>query len=95
MWPIRRQTRIQIGLGYGVSSIIRCLNVLLGHRVQVQELTCKDGHCSSIIPIALEVTIKHPGHKRMETIVAALNQVSYGCREVDIDSVVHEKTERS
>jgi len=83
MWPLRRQTRIQIGLGYGLSSLIRCLNILLAHQIRLHEVTCMDGHFSSIIPVAIEVTLTHPGRKKMDALVAALHQVSYGCHEVD------------
>lgn len=92
MWG-SRLTRIEIGLGYGASSLVRCLNVLLAHRARLHEVTFKAEPFSSVIPIALEVTLARPRRKKMDALVAALNQVSYGCHEVDIDSESNARTD--
>lgn len=82
MWSVRRLTQIEILLGYGTSSAIRCVNLLLAHEVVLKEVVCKPENASSIIPLMLQVTLRHPGEQKMRAIVSALNQISYGCREV-------------
>jgi len=84
MWS-RPLTRVQIGLGYGAAPLVRCLNILLAHNVRIHKVTCNQGHFSSIIPVLLEVAIRHPGRNSMVALIAALNQISYGCREVACD----------
>jgi hypothetical protein len=36
----------------------------------------------------------NPGQKKMEILVSALNQVSYGCREVGVDFEILAETDR-
>jgi hypothetical protein len=85
MWGVRRLTRIQINLGHGALPLIGCLNILVTHRVRVERLACRDPRPSSLVPIALEVTVRHPGRKKLDIVIAALNRNSYGCHEVEFD----------
>lgn len=82
MWPLRSSTRLRIDLGYGTGSLIRCINLLIKHCVRFEEIKVdSERSYSALGPTAIEVTIRHPGKKRIKTAIAALNRSSFGCRE--------------
>jgi hypothetical protein len=76
---LRSSVRLRIVLGYGPGSLIRCVNLLIGYRIHLQELKLNDEN--SVAPIVIEVTLRNPGKKKIRTIVGALNRVTLGCRE--------------
>jgi hypothetical protein len=81
----QRTARVQFGLGHGAKSLIRCINLLIAHHICIQSLTCKEERFSPLIPVAIEVTMKNPGRKKMKAILSALNEITYGCRELVVD----------
>jgi hypothetical protein len=82
IWGSRSVARIEIRLGYGLDSLIRCLNTLILQDVCIRELHRNDRQTSSIVPIAIQVTMRHPGRKKLEDLIVELDRISYGCHEI-------------
>jgi hypothetical protein len=82
IWFSRSTVRLQLHLGYSPASWVRCMNLLIQHRVRLLELwTEVEQSPFGIGPNPIEVTLRHPGRKQLDAVIAELNRASFGCRE--------------
>jgi hypothetical protein len=78
----RPPVQLRVNLGYGLNSWIRCMNLLIEHRIHLVNLKAdEDRPQFAVGPIAIEMTLRHPGRKRLRALISALNRSTYGCRE--------------
>jgi hypothetical protein len=58
------------------------MNLLIEHRIHLVNLKAdEDRPQFAVGPIAIEMTLRHPGRKRLRALISALNRSTYGCRE--------------
>jgi hypothetical protein len=82
LWNSRSSVQLRVNLGHGLHSWIRCMNLLIEHRVHLLKLKADEGRPQpSVGPIAIEMTLRHPGRKKLQVLISALNRSTYGCRE--------------
>jgi hypothetical protein len=68
------------------------MNLLIEHHVRLLELKTEgDRSHYAAGPSDIEMTLRYPGRRRLEAVVAALNRASFGCREVYPSTDVSEK----
>jgi hypothetical protein len=77
----RASVQLRVRLGHGFNSWIRCINLLLDHHVHLLKLETDEGRPSAVGPISVQMTLRHPGRKRLQTLISALNRSTYGCFE--------------
>jgi hypothetical protein len=73
--------QLRVNLGHGLNSWIRCMNLLIEHRFQLLNLKADEGRPFAVGPISIQMTLHHPGRKRLRTLISALNRSTYGCCE--------------
>lgn len=79
-WSSRPSVQLKINLGHGLNSWISCVNLLIEHRIQLLKFSA-DGDRPYLGPISIQILLRHPGRKRLRTLISALNRSTYGCRE--------------
>jgi hypothetical protein len=82
MWGHGRPICLEIALGYSVDTCIKCLAILVEHEMRIVDLRLLAKGQASAIPIRIQVTVRHPGRKRLSVVIRAVDEVSYGCRAV-------------
>jgi hypothetical protein len=83
IWSPRSTVRLRINLGYSPVSWIRCMNLLIKHRIRLLELKAEEERSHDAVgPSAIEMTLQHPGRKKLDTVIMDLNRASFGCREI-------------
>ena len=81
LWHSRPPVQLRVNLGYGFNSWIGCMNLLIEHRVQLLKLRAEEDRSQFLGPVPIEMTLRHPGRKRLRALISALNRSTYGCRE--------------
>ena len=82
LWSLRPPVQLKVNLGHGLNSWIRCINLLIEHRIQLVNLkTDEERQHVTVGPISIQMTLRHPGRNRLRTLISALNRSTYGCRE--------------
>lgn len=79
---LRPPVQLKVNLGHGFNSWIRCMNLLIEHRIQLLRLKAdEDPPHFTVGPTSIQMTLRHPGRKRLRALISALNRSTYGCRE--------------
>jgi hypothetical protein len=82
IWHLRSAVQLRVNLGHGLNSWIRCMNLLIEHRIQLLKLNADEDPSHFIVgPTSIQMTLRHPGRKRLRALISALNRSTYGCRE--------------
>jgi hypothetical protein len=82
LWSLRPPVQLRVNLGRGFNSWIRCMNLLIEHRIQLVNLKAdEERQHGTVGPISIQMTLRHPGRKRLRSFISALNRSTYGCRE--------------
>jgi hypothetical protein len=82
IWHLRSPVQLKVNLGHGLNTWIRCMNLLIEHRICLLKLKAdEDRPQIAVGPIAIEMTLRHPGRKRLRALISALNRSTDGCRE--------------
>ncbi len=82
LWSSRSTVRLRLHLGYSPGSWVRCMNLLILHRIHLVELKTEGERSPfSIGPNPIEITLRHPGRTKLDLVIADLNRASLGCRE--------------
>jgi hypothetical protein len=82
LWGSGRPIRLELALGYGAEPLVRSLSILIENRVRIMNLYHLEKGYRSTIPVRIELTIRHPGKRRLAMIIKAMDGVSYGCHEL-------------
>jgi hypothetical protein len=82
LWSLRPPVQLRVNLGHGLNSWIRCMNLLIEHRIRLLKLIADEERPQfSVGPISIQMTLRHPGRKRLRALISDLNRSTYGCRE--------------
>jgi hypothetical protein len=82
IWYLLPPVQLKVNLGHGLNSWIRCMNILIEHRICLLKLKADEDRPSlAVAPISIQMTLHHPGRKRLRTLISALNRSTYGCCE--------------
>jgi hypothetical protein len=58
------------------------MNLLIEHRIRLLKLIADEERPQfSVGPISIQMTLRHPGRKRLRALISDLNRSTYGCRE--------------
>jgi hypothetical protein len=58
------------------------MDVLIEHRIHLLKMKAdEDRPPFAVAPISIQMTLRHPGRKRLRALISALNRSTYGCRE--------------
>jgi len=79
-WSSHPPVQLKVNLGHGLNSWIHCVNLLLEHRIQLLKFKADEDR-PYLGPIAIQISLRHPGRKRLRVLISALNRSTYGCRE--------------
>lgn len=56
------------------------MNLLVEHHIQLLKIKADEDR-PYLGPIAIQMSLRHPGTKRLRSLISALNRSTYGCRE--------------
>ena len=74
--------QLRVNIGHDLNSWIRCMNLLIEHRIQLLKLKADENRPHFAVgPISIQMTLRHPGGRRLRSLISALNRSTYGCRE--------------
>jgi hypothetical protein len=67
IWHLRSPVQLKVNLGHGLNTWIRCMNLLIEHRICLLKLKAdEDQPRLAAGSIAIEMTLRHPGRKGCE-----------------------------
>ncbi len=81
-WQPRSTVTLRVLLGYNLGSWAQCVNILIEHKVRPVKFTLNDDLPRTIGAGVVKMTLFDPGERKLNAVVAALNNASFGCSHV-------------